>query len=90
MTYRDLGVQVFDDINFPNFAQLDYVLMLMEWRHVVLDLASTRNVQLRSQHFLLYGVFDVQVQKESMKKERRLDMSLLKDDEIIENFRDGI
>ena len=64
VTYRNLGVKPFSDVIFPNFAQLDYVLMPEEWRHVVSQLSSTRNAQLHSQHFLLFGIFDVEVAKD--------------------------
>ena len=48
VTYRDLGVLAFSEISFPNFAQLDYVLVPREWSHIVYHLTTTREAQLRS------------------------------------------
>ena len=86
VTYRDLGIQAFDDISFPNFVQLDYLLLPENWRHVVLELVSTRNAQLRSHHFLLYGIFDIKVPKDRVQKVVKFDLKSLKDAQLARIF----
>ena len=88
VTYRDLGVQLCDQIICPHFVQLDYVLATKAWRRKILDLRTVREAHLRSQHFLLMGMFDCQVEKREIGRRRAVDLSSLGQHAVA--FRNGV
>ena len=63
VTYRALGTQAHDTVTPTNFAQLDLVLIEEKWWDTVIDIQSCSNLPLASQHFLLWCVLDVRIEK---------------------------
>ena len=63
ITYRALGTQAHDVISPTNFAQLDLVLIEEKWWDTVIDIQSCTTLPLASQHFLLWCLLDVRIEK---------------------------
>ena len=63
VTFRSLGTQTYDMISRTNFAQLDLVLIDTKWMHQIIDIQSCVELPLASQHFLLWCILDVRIEK---------------------------
>jgi hypothetical protein len=59
VTYRDLGTKIGDPITYPQYAQLDYILVPQGWQESVLNCRSAREAALASHHYLLYAVLNI-------------------------------
>ena len=86
-----MGTQAHDTITPTNFAQLDLVLIENKWSDKIIDIQSSSNLPLSSQHFLIWCTLDVCIEKEvgkSMPKSQNVD--LLKNPDQAEMFSNEV
>ena len=77
VTYRDLGVPPLSHCHYPNFAQIDFMLMPATHMDSILDIGSMREVHLQSQHFILVATLDVKLEKKERLRVEKQDVSAL-------------
>ena len=63
VTFRSMGTQTYDVPTLTNFAQLDLVITDTKWVHQIIDIQSCKDLPLPTQHFLLWCVLDVRIEK---------------------------
>ena len=89
VTYRNFGVSAAAEaIRHQDFAQLDFIIVPSNAFEYVRDVFVDRTAGLRSQHFLLIGVFEVSIEKMEKKKRVCLDITALQNPQVCEEFRD--
>ena len=71
VTYRDLGVPPLKTCEYPDFAQLDYLVIPQEQLDRVLDISSDRSRHIRSQHFILHATLEVHLEKEEKDSKKK-------------------
>ena len=86
-TYRDLGTKPTDEVVYPAYAQLDYVIAERSWQHCVTGTVVHRFAQLASHHFLLVAVLHVDVPKvKGTAKTHKVDKTALASEEVVVQF----
>ena len=89
VTYRNLGVSVAAEASrYQDFAQLDFIIVPRCAVDIVHNTFVDRTAGLRSQHFLLVGVFEVHIEKKGCPNRTRMDFSAFDDAEMRVAFRD--
>ena len=89
VTYRNFGIDAATEaLRYQDFAQLDFIIMPTNSFDYLRDVYVDRGAGLRSQYFLLVGVFEVSIDKIEKKMLVRLDMALFENEEIRKEFRD--
>ena len=79
VTYYDLAASPMQDISYPTFAQLDFLLMPLCWSHLLLDIRSKRTLALHSHHFIVISEVEVCIpKKEHTHRPAKYDLSTLK------------
>lgn len=63
VTYKSLGTKTHDTITPTNVAQLDVVIIEEKWWDKIIDIQACSILLLASQHFLVWCVLDVQIEK---------------------------
>ena len=82
VTYRNFGIDAAAEaLRHQDFAQLDFIVMEANSFDYLQNVYVDRSAGLRSQHFLLVGVFEVSIDKIEKNKRLRLDMALLENEE---------
>jgi len=86
-TYFDFGVNPYDPVIYPQFAQLDFVLAHSQWQHTVLSTKSVRSAGLASHHFMLRATLDIEVPKIPKREQvKRSDTAALANETLAESF----
>ena len=64
ITSYNVGHAAMDEVSWQSHSQIDLFLCPLEWKHVICNLNSTRNLTLPSHHFPLIVSMDISVEKE--------------------------
>ena len=77
-THRNRGVPVMKDIRYPDFAQLDYLVIFQEQLDRVIDICTDRERHIQSHHFILSATLEVHLEKvEKRHRKKKVDYEKL-------------